>query len=214
MQTDSIESLIKILSRLPGVGSRQARRFAYALTRQNSTLGNELTTILKNLKDQVFSCELCGATSVGTGNVCDVCSRENRDPRIVALVASQEDYDSLHNAENYRGMLAIVPFPVKIETAEHTGVIEQSYIPNTLKYWMNKGLEEIILAFPISPEGEIMESITIDYLDILAEKATTSAVFKKPTVTSLGRGMSLGARLSESDDETIRYSLQNRKRAI
>lgn len=213
MQTDNIESLIKTLGRLPGVGPRQARRFAYALTRQNGALGNELTNILKSLKDQVFSCELCGATSVGAGTVCNVCSRENRDPRILALVASQEDYDSLHNAENYRGMLVIVPFPVKIETADHTSVIEKSYIPNTLQHWINKGLEEIILAFPISPEGEIMESITLDYLDTLSEEPLES-VRGKFTITSLGRGMSLGARLSESDDETIRYSLQNRKRAI
>lgn len=205
MPQDSIESLIKILGRLPGVGPRQARRFAYALTRQNGALGSELVNALQGLKGQVFSCSLCGATSIGPGTICENCSPGNRDPKILALVANQEDYDSLRNMENYRGMLAIIPFPSKIETADHAGVVEKTYIPKTLEYWQKKGLEEIILAFPISPEGEIMESIMIDYLDTLPSK---------PTITSLGRGMSLGSRLSESDDETIKYSLQNRKRAI
>ncbi len=214
MPKDSIESLIKILGRLPGVGPRQARRYAYALTRQNGALGNELTNILNTLKDHVFSCTLCGATSIGNTDICEVCSRENRDPRILALVGSQEDYDSLHNMESYRGMLAIVPFPVKIETANHTDVIQKSYIPKTISHWLGKGLEEIILAFPISPEGEIMESIMIDYLDEFDKLTASTAQDKKITITSLGRGMSLGARLSESDDETIKYSLQNRKRAI
>lgn len=207
MGNQNLETLVKILSKLPGVGPRQARRFAYALTRQNGILANELMHSLASLKGHTFSCELCGATSIGDGPVCDVCSKDNRDPKILALVASQEDYDSLYNMENYRGMMAIVPFPVKIELAENNDVLGKSYIPNTISYWVNKGLEEIILAFPISPEGEIMESMTLDFLENLKDE-------KKPTITSLGRGMSLGSRLSESDDETIKYALGNRKRAI
>ncbi len=203
----NLENLIKILGKLPGIGPRQARRFAYAFTRQNGILGNELINVLSSLKGHTFSCQLCGATSIGDGPICDVCSKENREPKILALVASQEDYDSLYNMENYRGMMAIVPFPIKIELAENINVLEKSYIPQTISYWVNKGLEEIILAFPISPEGEIMESMTLDFLENLKED-------KKPTITSLGRGMSLGSRLSESDDETIRYALGNRKRAI
>ncbi len=202
---NTLESLIKALGKLPGVGPRQARRFAYALTRQNSQLGIEVSNIISSLKGTVFSCSLCGATSVGIAPTCNICSRESRDPRTLALVAGQEDYDSLYNMENYRGMLAIVPFPVKIEMAKDVDVLKKSYIPKTLEHWQNKGLEEIILAFPISPEGEIMESMTIDYLETLDLKIT---------ITSLGRGMSLGSRLSESDDETIRYALGNRKRAI
>ncbi len=203
----SLDVLTKILTKLPGIGPRQAKRFAYALTRQNSMLANELTNALNSLKGTVFSCQLCGATSVGVTDICDICSKDNRDPKILALVANQEDYDSLINMENYRGMLAIIPFPVKIEQVQDIDIISKSYIPNTISYWTNKGLEEIILAFPISPEGEIMESTTLDFLENLKEET-------KPTITSLGRGMSLGSRLSESDDETIRYALQTRKRAI
>ena len=204
---NSLDNLIKILSKLPGVGPRQARRFAYALTRQNGQLGNELISVVNSLKGSFFSCELCGATSVGVAPICNVCSRENRDPRTLALVAGQEDYDSLYNMENYRGMLAIVPFPVKIEMVEDVDVIKKSYIANTIKHWMEKGLEEIILAYPISPEGEVMESMTIDFLENLLDDT-------KINITTLGRGMSLGARLSEADDETIRYALGSRKRAI
>lgn len=207
MQNNNIETLVKTLSKLPGVGVRQARRFAYALTRQNGILANEVVNILNNLKGTVFSCSLCGATSVGSGPICNVCNTENRDPKILALVATQEDYDSLWNMENYRGMIAIIPFPIKIELARDSDPITKSYIPNTISHWVNKGLEEIILAFPISPEGEIMESMTLDFLEKMKDE-------KKPTITSLGRGMSLGSRLSESDDETIRYALGNRKRAI
>lgn len=201
----TIETLITILNKLPGVGPRQARRFAYALTRQNGQLSQELTNVLNSLKGTVFSCNLCGATSIGTGVICAVCSTENRNPKILALVATQEDYDSLHGMDNYRGMIAIVPYPAKIESVQNTDPITKSYIPKTIAHWANKGLEEIILAFPISPEGEIMESMMLDYLE--TNKNTIS-------ITSLGRGMSLGSRLSESDDETIRYALGNRKRAI
>jgi recombination protein RecR len=207
MGNSNLESLIKTLGKLPGVGPRQARRFAYALTRQNGILANEVSNILNSLKGTAFSCNLCGATSIGVGPVCDVCSTENRDPKILALVATQEDYDSLWNMENYRGMLAIVPFPIKIESVQNEDPITKSYIQNTISHWVTKGLEEIILAFPISPEGEIMESMMLDFLDKMKDDL-------KPTITSLGRGMSLGSRLSESDDETIRYALGNRKRAI
>ena len=211
----SLESLVQILGKLPGVGPRQARRFAYALTRQKGMLGNELAFSIQNLKGFVFSCELCGATSVGDGNICSNCSKDNRDPKTLALVANQEDYDSLCESDKFRGMVAIVPFPHKIELAETMHVVEKSYIPKTLEFWKNKGLEEIILAFPISPEGEIMESIMLDYLEHGDfENKTNNASNQKINITTLGRGMSLGSRLSESDDETIRYALQSRKRAI
>jgi recombination protein RecR len=204
---NNLEALVKSLTKLPGVGPRQARRFAYALTRQNGILSQEVVSILQSLKGTTFSCGLCGATSVGSGPICDVCSTENRDPRTICLVASQEDYDSLYGMDNYRGMLAIVPFPIKIELSKDIDVLGKSYIPKTLSHWRTKGLEEIILAFPISPEGEIMESMALDYLDQLQTE-------KPLTITSLGRGMSLGSRLSDSDDETIRHALGNRKRAI
>lgn len=207
MHNYNIENLIKILTKLPGIGPRQARRFAYALTRQNGSLANELINSLNTLKGHVFSCNLCGATSLGDGPTCKVCTQENRNPKILTLVANQEDYDSLYIIENYRGMLAVVPFPVKIESSEDVDIIEKSYIPNTIKHWKNLGLEEIILAFPISPEGEVMESTLLDYLETHKETSSLS-------ITSLGRGMSLGGRLSEADDETIRYALQSRKRAI
>lgn len=210
MYNYNLDSLIKILVKLPGIGQRQARRFAYSLTRQHGALANELVNTLNNLKGHVFSCNLCGATSLGNGPVCSVCSSENRNPKILTLLANQEDYDSLYTIESYRGMLSIVPFPIKIELADELHVIEKSYIPKTLEYWMEKGLEEIILAFPISPEGEVMESMMLDYLETIHDKLTENKV----TITSLGRGMSLGSRLSESDDETIRYAIDNRKRAI
>lgn len=203
MHTSNLETLIKILVKLPGIGPRQARRFAYALTRQNGMMANELVNVLNNLKGHVFSCQLCGATSLGDGPVCSVCTTENRNPKLLTLVANQEDYDSLYTVENYRGMLAIVPFPAKIELAEDVNNIDKTYIAKTIAYWKNKGLEEIILAFPISPEGEVMESTMLDYLE-----------HETVTITSLGRGMSLGSRLSESDDETIRYAIESRKRAI
>jgi recombination protein RecR len=218
MYNTNIESLIKILGKLPGVGPRQARRFAYALTRHNGILSNELTNTLNSLKGTIFSCSLCGATSLGTGPVCNVCSGENRNPKILTLIANQEDYDSLYTIESYRGMLAIVPFPIKIEMAENINVIEKSYIPKTIEYWIEKGLEEIILAFPISPEGEVMESMMLDYLETIHDKLNennpSNISGREISITSLGRGMSLGSRLSESDDETIRYAIDNRKRAI
>src|SRR3990167_6921007 len=210
MHTSNLENLVKVLGKLPGIGPRQARRFAYALTRNHGVLSNELVNILNNLKGHVFSCNLCGATSIGDGPICNVCINENRNPKILTLLANQEDYDSLYIIESYRGILAIVPFPNKIEMAEDVHIIEKSYIPKTIEYWIEKGLEEIILAFPISPEGEIMESITLDYLETIHDKLNKNKI----TITSLGRGMSLGSRLSESDDQTIRYAIDNRKRAI
>lgn len=205
---EPIEALTKILSKLPGVGPRQARRFAYALTRQNSSLGNELSNILYRLKNAVYSCELCGATKSGDGPICHTCSRDNRDPKTLTLVTSQEDYDSLLNIESYRGMLAIAPFPPKIEMINNIESIINSHIPHSLEYWSKKGLEEIIIAFPISPEGEIMETLILDYLE------KELGADNKITISNLGRGMSLGSRLSDTDDETIRYALSSRKRAI
>lgn len=204
---NAFELLIKSLNKLPGVGQRQAKRFAYALTKNNNHLANEVINIVKSLDGKIFSCILCGATSLGNEKICTNCDPKTHDLTTLTLVANQEDYDSLVNIKKYRGLLAIAPFPGKIELAENTDPLTGSYLSKTISYWKEKGLEEIIMAYPISPEGEIMESMTIDFLENIKLNFSIK-------VTSLGRGMSLGSRLSEVDDETINYALGNRKRAI
>lgn len=206
---NTIDNLVNTLLKLPGIGKRQAKRFAYALTKEHGKLGQELGNILKNIQKEVFTCVLCGSVSVGIDEYCENCNN-SRNARVLALVANQEDYETLVQLEKYRGNIAIVPFPYKIELADKTNTIENSYIAKTIEYWKQKGLEEIILAFPITPEGSIMENLITEYI----EKINQESEEKHILITALGRGMSLGSRMADSDNETVGFALETRKRLL
>lgn len=206
---NKFDLLVKSFLKLPGVGPRQAKRFAYVLVKDGAFLAKEFEKILAGIDKEITTCSICGSFSVNNTSVCENCSSPKNN-RILAFVSSQEDYESLTQNESFMGNIVIVPFPAKIELTENwQHILEKGYIPKTIHYWQEKGLEEILLAFPLTPEGKIMESITIDFLeDLLKSKVLQPNI----QVSSLGLGMSLGSRMAETDNETIKFALESRKR--
>ncbi len=55
-----IERLIQLLSKLPGLGPRSARRAALALLKKRDTLLEPLAASLREAADAILTCEVCG----------------------------------------------------------------------------------------------------------------------------------------------------------
>ncbi|MDB5741668.1 MAG: recombination protein RecR, partial [Alphaproteobacteria bacterium] len=55
-----IERLIALLSKLPGLGPRSARRAALALLKKRDTLLEPLASAMQEAAAAISSCEICG----------------------------------------------------------------------------------------------------------------------------------------------------------
>ena len=72
-----IERLIALLSKLPGLGPRSARRSALALLKRRDQLLRPLAQAMAEAADKVRACQICGA--LDTTDPCAVCA----DPHTV-----------------------------------------------------------------------------------------------------------------------------------
>ena len=65
-------------------------------------------------------------------------------------------------------------------------------------------MEEIILAFSLSPQGDHTDSYVRAELKNAAEKSNIK-------ISSLGKGLSTGTELEYSDNDTLKNALKNRQ---
>ena len=197
--SDTITKLSQFFTRLPGIGKRQAKRFVYFLLSQDSKTIDELTDLLKELKQDIVSCTSCARFFVGKEtqtDVCAICSNKSRDTKTLMVVEKDVDLETIESSGEYKGQYFVLGGTVPIlddSPAERVRAKE-------LQDRVNDGsFDEIILAVSATPEGEN----TAQYVRTLLKD------FKGKT-SKLGRGLSTGAELEYSDEDTIKNALANR----
>lgn len=199
---DKIDELAQALSRLPGVGPRQAKRFVYHLLAAPAADRAKLADLLATLGKNVHQCPDCCRFFNGTNaSVCSYCSDSRRDDTLLMLVEKDQDLAAIERAGTYKGRYFVLG---GVLTLTGKGVIREKELLNILEKRIKGGLKEIVLALSATTEGEH----TADHVRILLQP------YRDLIKTSLlGRGLATGSELEYSDAETLRAALSNRKEA-
>ena len=100
-----VRRLVKLLSRLPGVGEKTAQRYVLWLLTADDALSRELGQELASLRDELGPCERCGnIAEIREGQaVCDVCGDSRRDAKLLCVVARVHDLMAIERAGSMRG---------------------------------------------------------------------------------------------------------------
>ncbi len=197
---DSIDKLTEIFKEFPGIGERQARRFVYFLMSRNGDYADSLTNLILNLKKEITQCKECFRFFLVKNNkdkTCELCTNVNAEPSLM-VVEKDSDLESILKSGVYHGKYFILGglVPIVEKTTKRRIRIEE------LKERMKKDgkdLQEIILAFSLSPQG--------DHTDQYVREQLGSGI----KISSLGRGLSTGTELEYSDNDTLRNALKNRQ---
>lgn len=205
MPGNEIEKLVEEFSHFPGVGPRQAKRFAfYLLTRDEKRLKSFTEELLK-AKKSIAHCNACGRLFIKPGKtlLCSICADQSRDKTLLMVVGHDVDVESVEKSGVYRGYYFVLGGSIPIlddkpEERVHLAGLRKSAVERE-----NQGLKEVILALDANPEGEHTSDFLIKFL---------SPVFKgkEIKISLLGRGLSTGTELQYSDPDTIKSALQNR----
>lgn len=91
-----IERLIQLLARLPGLGSRSARKAALALVKRRTELLLPLADALAVAAAKLVTCRTCG--NIDTSDPCTICSDPRRDGSLVIVVEEIADLWALERA--------------------------------------------------------------------------------------------------------------------
>ena len=208
---DTLGKLEEIFRHFPGIGPRQAKRFAYFLLTKNDADLAEFSKLILELKKSVSMCSLC-QRFFPVGNkvidpispVCSICADPNRDTDTLMIVGRDIDMQAVERSRAYNGVYFILGGSVPIFDSNPDDKIRQKELLSRIKGLGQHGLKEVILATSVNPEGEH----TAEYILGILKPYVAEFGFK---ISTLGRGLSTGTELEYSDSETLKSALMNRR---
>ena len=193
----AIERLIRLLSKLPGLGPRSARRVALHLLKRRELLMLPLAEAIEATANEVKSCTLCG--NLDTADPCAICTDERRDASTLCVVEDIADLWALERAHAFRGRYHVLGGT--LSALDGIGP-EDLGIARLVERVRTGGIREVILATNATVEGQT----TAHYI---ADKLVDAGA----QVTRLAHGVPLGGELDYLDDGTLMAALKARRPA-
>ena len=186
-----IERLIQLLSKLPGLGPRSARRAALVLLKKRDTLLGPLAEAMTAAASAIRDCAICG--NLDTQSPCAICTDGRRDSHVLCVVEDVADLWALERAGVFRGRYHVLGGALSAldgvtpDRLNVSGLLERV-----------KNVEEVILAMNATVEGQT----TAHYLmDLLTDVK----------VTRLAHGVPVGGELDYLDEGTLSAAFKARR---
>jgi recombination protein RecR len=190
-----LESLIKRLARLPGLGPRSARRAALYLLQNRDRLMLPLSEELGSVARTVRNCAECG--NLGNADICGICSDTQRDRSLLCVVEDVGDLWAMERARVFRGTYHVLGGT--LSAIDGRGP-EDLYIDRLVSR-ASTGVSEVILALSATVEGQTTAHYIHERLQPLQLE-----------VTRLAHGVPVGGELDFLDDGTLAQALKARAR--
>ena len=187
---EKLKALIRLeesLAKLPSVGRRSAERMAYAMLNMEDDDLVEFSDAIKNLKQSIHVCPICGF--LAEGEKCVICDDSERDQDTLMIVSFPKDVIAFENAETYHGLYHVLNGAISLGKG---GGIENLNIDSLLERVNKSHFKEVIVATNPTIEGEA----TALYIAKLLED-------KVDNVTRLAYGLQMGGNLEFTDSLTL-----------
>ena len=194
MLSAAVENLVAQLTRLPGVGSRTAHRFAFHLLRVSREEALALAEAIVEVKERVRFCNECG--NLTEDEVCAICLDARRDHSIICVVEHPADLISLERTHEYRGLYHVLGGSLSPIDGVEPGHLR---IDELLRRVERNGVLEVVLATNPNMTGEA----TAHYL---AERLR-----ERVRVTRLASGLPVGGDREYADAVTLGRALAGRR---
>lgn len=195
MSGTEIEKLIKLVSKLPSLGTRSARRITLQLLKKRDTLLLPLIQSLTEVAENIKTCEICG--NYDTQNPCSICASELRDDNVVCVVQDVADLWAMERVSFFKGKYHVLG---GVLSALDGVTAEDLNIENLEKRLATGGVTELILALPATVDGQITSHYLVSRFKEYNLKITT-----------LAQGIPMGGELDYMDEGTIQLALNSRK---
>ena len=192
---NEIDELIKLISKLPGLGPKSAKRIVLKLINNRDELVKPMANILAQVYKNVIRCQSCGtlkSNSTGCNNCENVSDKYNK----ICVVEDVADQWSIENSNIYKGYFHILG-----GTISSPGQRKEDLLINSLVERVNRdSIDEVIIATSATVEGQT----TAFYIQDSLKKTSVK-------VTKLAQGLPVGGEIESLDDGTLYSAFKNRK---
>ena len=190
-----IQELMDQLGKLPGIGPKSAQRIAFHLIETDSDVALDLADVLREAKEKVRFCEICG--NVSETEKCSICTDPKRETVSICVVEDSKDINAIERTREFRGTYHVLGGAI----SPIIGIgPDQLRIKDLLKRLSNPEIKEVILATNPNLEGEATATYLIRLLGSM-----------EITVTKLASGLPVGGDLEYADDMTLGRAFEGRK---
>ena len=192
---NEIEELVKLISRLPGLGPKSAKRIVLKLINTRDELMKPMANSLAQVYKNVSRCQSCGAlksNSIGCNNCENVKDKFNK----ICVVENIADQWSIENSSIYKGYFHILGGTI----SSSSGQRKEDLLINSLVERVKKdNIEEVIIATSATVEGQTTAYYIQDSLKGVNVK-----------VSKLAQGLPVGGEIENLDDGTLFSAFKNR----
>ena len=189
-----IEELIKLISRLPGLGPKSAKRIILKLINNRDEIMKPMTSSLAQIYKNVSRCNSCGSLKSNSLG-CNNCENNQNKYNKICVVENIADQWSIENSSIYQGYFHILG-----GTMSSSGNRKEDLLINSLVERVKKdSIEEVIVATSATIEGQTTAFYIQDSLKGLNVR-----------VTKLAQGLPVGGEIESLDDGTLFSAFKNR----
>ena len=191
---NEIEELIKLISKLPGLGPKSAKRIVLKLINNRDELVKPIANTLAQVYKNVARCNSCGSLkSNSTG--CINCENIKENYTKICVVEDIADQWSIENSNIFQGYFHILGGTVSSVGQRKEDLLINSLVERVIR----DNIEEVILATSATVEGQTTAYYIQDSL-----KNT------KVKITKLAQGLPVGGEIESLDDGTLFSAFKNR----
>lgn len=182
------------MSSLPGIGRRTALRLVLQLMNRSEEEIRAFSEAFIEMKENVKKCKTCG--NVSDQEICSICLNEKRDQSLICVVEDIRDVLAIEATESYNGVYHVLGGI--ISPMDGIGPSDLN-IPTLLERVRSGEISEVVFALSPTMEGD-----TTNFF--LYKKLKEFGV----TISTISRGVAVGAELQYADEVTLSRSLINR----
>ncbi len=190
-----IEHIIKLLSRLPGLGPRSARRAVLHLLKNRENLMLPMAQSLDTAAEVIKECSECH--NLDSSSPCSICSSKSRDASKICVVEDISDLWAIEKTASFKGYYHVLGGTL---SALDGITPEDLSIPHLVERVTSDSIKEVIIALNATIDGQT----TAHYISDCLQSCGVST-------TQLAHGLPIGGQIDYMDDGTISTALKSRK---
>ncbi|MBU2530648.1 MAG: recombination mediator RecR [Elusimicrobia bacterium] len=192
----SLDKIISLFRKFPGVGPKQAERFAMHVLKSDLNDMEELAKTLREVKDTIKQCRRC--YNFSDKELCSICSNTLRNQTLICVVEQPQDINAIEKAKIFDGVYHVLHGAISPLKGRNFSSIKIKELVERIEISPD-GVSEIIIATNPDADGET----TAMYLKQILQKYV-------PKITRIAYGVPFGGDIDYMDEMTLGYAMRGR----
>lgn len=190
-----VATLVKELSRLPGIGEKTAQRLAFYILKLSRVDAEALARSILEVKEKVRICSRC--FNITEEDPCHICRDSGRTESQICVVEEPHDLLAIEKAGVFKGKYHVLQGSLSPLDGRGPDDIRVRELLARLK---GNGVDEVIIATNPNNDGETTAHYLVKVIKPLGVK-----------ITKIAQGIPMGGDLEYTDNVTVRRAVEGRR---